>query len=263
MSVKPHEGRVTGKVAVVTGGASGIGAATARILALEGARVVIADVQCELGESVAANISPAQGQVTFIEHDVASESSWERLVASTEQRFGGLHVLVNNAAISIRGSVEEQDLEGWRRIMAVNLDGVFLGNKLAIPAIRRTGAPGSIVNISSILGMVGSPTAAAYVASKGAVRLLSKSAALHCAKSGYPIRVNSIHPGWIRTPMSDQALVLRGDLLDERAKVAATVPAGRIGEPEDIAYGVLYLASDESQFVTGAELVIDGGYCAQ
>jgi NAD(P)-dependent dehydrogenase (short-subunit alcohol dehydrogenase family) len=179
--------------------------------------------------------------------------------------YGGLDVLVNNAAIGFpNGNVEEQTLEQWRTVMSVNLDGVFLGTKAAIAAMRKTGRGGSIINISSILGIVGSPGTAAYVASKGGVRLLSKSAALHCAKSGYAIRVNSVHPGWIETPLMDKSVRARGgDARAQRATIVAQTPLGRFGEPEDIAYGVLYLASDESRFVTGTELVIDGGYLAQ
>jgi len=258
-------GRVADKVVIVTGGAVGIGAATSRILAREGARVVIADIDTMSGEELSRQIRNHGHHAIFIRHDVALEESWQLTISRAVAEYGGLDVLVNNAAIGFpNGSVEEQTLEQWRSVMSVNLDGVFLGTKVAIAAMRKTGRGGSIINISSILGIVGSPATAAYVASKGGVRLLSKSAALHCAKSGYAIRVNSIHPGWIETPLMDKSVRARGgDPQAQRATIVAQTPLGRFGEPEDIAYGVLYLASDESRFVTGTELVIDGGYLAQ
>jgi len=188
-------GRVADKVAIVTGGAVGIGAATSRILAREGARVVIADVDTLSGEELSTQIRNHGHHAIFIRHDVALEESWQLTISRAVAEYGGLDVLVNNAGIGFpNGSVEDQTLEQWRSVMSVNLDGVFLGTKTAIAAMREAGRGGSIINISSILGIVGSPATAAYVASKGGVRLLSKSAALHCAKSGYAIRVNSIHP---------------------------------------------------------------------
>lgn len=256
-------GRVEGKVAIVTGGASGMGEATARLLAREGAAVVVSDVQADKGEAVAASIKAAGGRCLYVAHDVTSEAGWATVMARTMETFGGLHILVNNAGVGTPfGSVEDLSLDDWRQVMAVNMEGVFLGTKLGIEAMRKTGAGGSIVNFSSTMGIVGSPSTAAYVASKGGVRLFTKSAALHCAKQGYGIRVNSVHPGWIRTPMSSGAL----DKLSESGsgnKALDLTPLGRIGEPDDVAYGVLYLASDEAKFVTGSELVIDGGYTAQ
>lgn len=256
-------GRVAGKIAIVSGAASGMGEASARLLAREGAAVVISDLQVEKGRKVAEAIQAAGGRSLYVEHDVTSEAGWKTVVAQTLDFFGGLHILVNNAGVGAPfGSVEDLSLDDWRKVMAVNMEGVFLGTKYGIEAMRKTGKGGSIVNFSSTMGIVGSPSTAAYVASKGGVRLFTKSAALHCAKEGYGIRVNSVHPGWIRTPMSSDAL----DKLAASGagnKALDLTPLGRIGEPDDVAYGVLYLASDEAGFVTGTELVIDGGYTAQ
>jgi 3(or 17)beta-hydroxysteroid dehydrogenase len=257
-------GRVSGKAAIVTGAASGMGAATARVLAREGARVLLTDVQAELGEEVARSIREAGGDGLFMAHDVVSEQAWDAVTARALDAFGGLQILVNNAALAFpNGDVERQTLAEWRTVMAVNLDGVFLGVQAGVRTIKASGTGGSIINFSSILGFTGSPTTAAYTASKGGVRLLTKSAALHCAKSGYGIRVNSIHPGYIRTPMVEETFAKLGDPAAQRARVEALTPLGHLGEPDDVAYGVLYLASDESKFVTGTELVIDGGYLAQ
>lgn len=240
-----------------------MGRASALLLAREGAAVVVCDVQLEQGQVVAEEIAAAGGRAIFVPLDVRSDSAWQAAIAQTLEAFGALHILVNNAGIgSPFGSVEDLTLNDWHTMMAVNADGVFLGTKYGIEAMKAGGAGGSIVNFSSTMGIVGSPTTAAYVASKGAVRSFTKSAALHCAKQGYRIRVNSVHPGWIKTPMSAGAL----DALQTNGqgnKALQTTPLGRLGEPEDIAYGVLYLASDESSFMTGAELVIDGGYLAQ
>ena len=257
-------GRVSGKIAIVTGAASGLGAASARMLAHEGAAVMLTDRQLDRGEAIAADLRQAGCSVSFLRHDVTSEADWIAVVEQTEASFGGLHVLVNNAGVGFpNGSVEEQSLEDWQSVMSVNLDGVFLGVKHAIGAMRRTGTGGSIVNVSSILGITASPTTAAYCASKGGVRLLTKSAALHCAKLGYGIRVNSLHPGYVWTPLLSETLQRRGEIEAGRRAVEALIPLGHTGEPDDIAYGVVYLASDESRYVTGAELVIDGGYLAQ
>ena len=259
-------GRVQDKVAIVTGAASGIGAATARLLAREGAQVVLTDLNTAEGEAVAASIRAAGAEALFLEHDAADEAAWERVIAATLTRFGRLDVLVNNAGIAGSGSPpDEQSLEDWRRLMAVNLDGVFLGTKHAIRAMKRNQPKpgGSIVNISSILGLVGGTRSGAYTASKGGVRLYTKSAALACAREGIGIRVNSVHPGYIRTPLVEASFAQRGDPEEVLRKTEALHPIGHLGEPKDIAYGILYLASDEAKFVTGAELVIDGGYTAQ
>ena len=254
--------RMNDKVALITGGAKGIGEACARLLALEGAAVAISDVDIERGSSVAEEINCGGGAAMFVEQDVGDESAWRRVMEETVERFGRLHVVVNNAGLGIGGDVEHATLDEWRRLMRVNLDGVFLGTKYGVQTIRKFGG-GSIVNLSSIEGLVGDPNLAAYNSSKGGVRLLTKSAALYCAKAGYNIRVNSVHPGYIWTPMVENYLKASGDVEGGRRMLNAMHPVGHIGEPIDIAYGVLYLASDESKFVTGTELVIDGGYTAQ
>lgn len=257
-------GRVQDKVAVVSGGAAGLGAASCRALAREGAKIVIGDLRAEPGEALAGEITAAGGQAIFQHLDVRSEESWQALTERTLTQFGKMNVLFNNAGVALpTGDVEHLSLEDWHAVMAVNSDGVFLGVKHAVRTIRRSGEPGSIINTSSIMGLVGMATATAYTAAKGAVRLLTKTAALYCAKSGYDIRVNSIHPGFISTDMLHGTLA-HTETTERRLKeIAESTPMGRLGEPMDIAYGVLYLASDESKYMTGAELVIDGGYTAQ
>jgi NAD(P)-dependent dehydrogenase (short-subunit alcohol dehydrogenase family) len=255
--------RVQGKVAIITGGALGIGRACAIRLAEEGARVVVTDIKEEEGRQVVEEIKSSGGEAIFIRHDVAGEDEWKRVVNSTLQTYGRLDILVNNAGIGKTTNVEESTLEDWRFLMSINLDGVFLGTKYAIQAMKKGGNGGSIINMSSILGIVGEATAASYNASKGAVRIFTKSAALHCARSGYNIRVNSIHPGYIVTPMVQTAMEAGGNSEAMQKYLEGLHPVGHLGEPDDIAYGVLYLASDEAKFITGTELVIDGGYTAQ
>ncbi|GBR46708.1 3-beta hydroxysteroid dehydrogenase [Acetobacter pomorum] len=251
--------RVAGKVAIVSGAANGIGKATAQLLAKEGAKVVIGDLKEEDGQKAVAEIKNAGGEATFVKLNVTDEAEWKAAIAQTLKLYGRLDIAVNNAGIAYSGSVESTPLEEWRRVQSINLDGVFLGTQVAIEAMKKSGG-GSIVNLSSIEGLVGDPTLAAYNASKGGVRLFTKSAALHCAKSGYKIRVNSVHPGYIWTPM---VAGLTKEDAAARQKLVDLHPIGHLGEPNDIAYGILYLASDESKFVTGSELVIDGGYTAQ
>jgi 3(or 17)beta-hydroxysteroid dehydrogenase len=250
-------GRLEGKVALISGGARGIGAATARLFAREGARVVLGDLLDPEARGVEGEINGAGGQAAFVHLDVTIEGDWTRAVAAAESRFGRLDALVNNAGIGGAGRIEDTSREEWSRVMEVNATGVFLGTKAAIPALRRAGA-GAIVNISSQLGLVGmDDSSPQYQASKGAVRLLTKLTALQYAKEG--IRANSVHPGPIVTPMTEKR---RADPVI-RARMVSRIPLGRYGEAEEIAYGVLYLASDESRFVTGSELVIDGGWTAQ
>lgn len=256
-------GRVQGKVVLVTGAALGIGRATAELMCREGAKVVLTDVLDKEGHAVASTLVEAVGEAMFLHHDVADEVQWEQVIASTIDRFGRLDVLVNNAGVGWGGPPEEETLERWRKLMSVNLDGVFLGTKHAIRAMKSTGRGGSIINISSIEGLVGDPNLGTYNASKGGVRLYTKSTALYCAKGGLGIRVNSIHPGYIWTPMVENYLRSVGDVAQGRQALDALHPIGHVGEPDDIAYGVVYLASDESRFLTGSELVIDGGYTAQ
>jgi 3(or 17)beta-hydroxysteroid dehydrogenase len=239
----------------------GLGRAAALMLAREGAKVVVSDVKDKEGAKVADEIVDSGGEAMFLHHDVANQAEWDRVVRATVERFGGLQILVNNAGVALSGDVEHTSLEEWRWLMSINLDGVFLGTKRAIEAMRPAG--GSIINLSSIEGLIGDANLAAYNASKGGVRIFTKSAALYCAKAGLNIRVNSIHPGYIWTPMVEAHLAQQPDPAAAKAFVTSLHPVNHLGEPDDIAYGVLYLASDESKFMTGAELVIDGGYTAQ
>jgi 3(or 17)beta-hydroxysteroid dehydrogenase len=253
--------RVKDKVALVTGAALGLGRAAALMLAAEGARVAATDLNEAEGAAVVDAIVNAGGEAIFFKHDVASAEDWSRVIDSTVRRFGALDVLVNNAGVAFSANIEDTTLEQWRWLMSINLDGVFLGMREAVAAMKARG--GSIINLSSIEGLIGDPNLAAYNASKGGVRILTKSAALHCAKAGYKIRVNSIHPGYIWTPMVETYLKAQADPAAAKEATEALHPLGHLGEPDDIAYGVLYLASDESKFVTGTELEIDGGYTAQ
>lgn len=260
-------GRVANKIVIVTGASLGLGAASARMLAREGAAVVLADIKDEEGQALRREIELTGAQALYLHHDVSSEESWQTLMERTVARFGRVDVLVNNAGVAASAAPEEQTLQQWRWLMSINLDGVFLGTKHALLTMKAYPPQqgGSIVNLSSIEGLVGDPHLGAYNASKGGVRLYTKSVALYCARAGLDIRVNSIHPGYIWTPMVEGYLRAQGDgdLGARRREIAALHPVGRIGEPDDIAYGVVYLASNESKFVTGAELVIDGGYTAQ
>jgi len=260
-------GRVAGKVALVTGGASGIGRGCAELLAAEGAKVVITDIQDAKGAELAAAIG---GDAVYLTHDVTSEDAWIGVVAQIEKRFGRLDILVNNAGIGIGGPVTEFSLADWRRQQAINVEGVFLGVKHSLPLMRRSGG-GSIINVSSIAGLTGAANMTAYCATKGAVRLFTKAAAMECATARDGVRVNSIHPGIIETPIWDtisstvadggNAAPTRTMNLDDMTAVAT--PLGHKGWPVDIAQGVLFLASDESKYMTGAELVIDGGMTAR
>ena len=248
--------RLENKVALISGGARGMGAIEARLFALEGAQVVIGDVLEEEGRQTEAAINESGGECLFVRLDVTSESDWDQAVTAAVTKFGRLDILVNNAGIGRISKVEDTTEEEWDLVMDINAKGVFLGAKAAIPAMRNAGG-GSIVNISSIAGLVGGRTSA-YGASKGAVRLLTKYTAIQYAAEG--IRCNSVHPGVVESQMT------LPDMLNTEAgrrEHAARHPIGRFGQPEDIAYGVLYLASDEASFMTGSELVIDGGLTAQ
>ncbi len=248
-------GQVQGKVAIVTGGASGIGEASAQLLAREGASVILTDIDDARGGAVADRIVAAGGKAQFRHQDVTEEAGWPSVIAAAERQFGGLHIMVANAGIGVIGPVVDMSLADWRRQMAVNLDGVFLSTKYAIPAMRRTGG-GSIVIISSVAGLRGSMGFAAYCASKGGVRLFAKAVAMECAAARDNIRVNTVHPGVIDTPIWTRMPGVTANPHDV-AKLA--VPLGVAGTAEDIANGVLFLASDASHHMTGAELVIDGG----
>lgn len=262
-------GRVEGKVAIVTGGGTGIGRATARRLAEEGAIVTITDVNVEAGQAVADELG---GKAMFIQQDVRQEADWQRLMDQVADKQGRLDILHNNAGILATQQMQflaDTDVEQWRAIQAVNVEGVFLGCKYGVAAMsvggrERGGAGGgAIVNMSSVAGLIGTPGAIAYGASKGAVRQLTKSVAIDCAKKGLGIRCNSIHPGIIQTNMGEEVMHLGGGN-PERAWKAfiKSVPMDEPGRPEDIANCVLFLASDEARHVTGAELVVDGGITA-
>ena len=250
-------GRLDGKVALISGGARGQGAAESKLFAREGASLVLGDVLDDEGKQVEAEIAEAGGKATYVHLDVTRDSDWRNAIDTAASKYGTFNILVNNAAILIRKKIEDTTEEEWDRVMAVNAKGVFLGTKQSIPVMRRAGG-GTIVNISSIAGLVGSlHGAAAYTASKAAVRLFTKVTAIQHAKDN--IRCNSVHPGPVDTPMVQDALAdpdLRQARLDR-------LPIKRVGTVDDIAYGVLYLASDEASYVTGSELVIDGGTTAQ
>ena len=248
--------RLEGKVAIVTGGARGQGEAEARLFAREGAKVVIGDVLDDLGAKVADEIVQAGGDALYLHLDVSKEEDWQRAVETTVSRYGKLNVLVNNAAIIRKGWVEETTTQDWDAVLDVNAKGVLLGTKTAIPEMRKAGG-GSIINIGSSAALVGDIYSAAYAASKGATRQLTKGTALQYGKEG--IRANAIHPGPVDTPMRREALPGAAD--DEADKDRTVL--GRVGTPDEIAYGALFLASDESSFVTGIDLPIDGGLTAQ
>jgi NAD(P)-dependent dehydrogenase (short-subunit alcohol dehydrogenase family) len=245
-----------GKVGIITGGASGIGAATARVFAREGAKVVLADIDDAGGTALAKEIGG-----TYLHLDVSEEDGWPAVIAAAE-RLGRLDIRVANAGIGITGTAIDMSLKDWRRQMAINVDGVFLSVKYCIPAMRRAGNGGSIVMLSSIAGLRGSAGLAGYSATKGAVRLFAKAMALECAQAGDGIRVNSVHPGIIATPIWNKLPPGSNAPLDPYAIGKQTVPLGKAGEASEIADGILYLASDMSSHVTGSELVIDGGLTA-
>ena len=253
--------RVAGKMAFVTGGASGLGRASALMLAKEGAKVAVSDINTEGAAAVADEISAAYpGQGFAYQLDVTHEENWKAALAAAHEDMGGLNVLLNNAGIGGGTTVEDTDFATWKKVHEVDVDSVFLGCKYAIP-LMRDHAPGSIINISSIAGLIAGHNMAAYNSAKAGVWLLSKSVALHCAHRGYNIRSNSVHPTFIDTPILDP-MAAGGSREELTAKLARQVPLKTIGDPDDVAYAVVYLASDESKFMTGAELKIDGGISA-
>jgi len=254
-------GRVDGKAALVTGAAQGLGAAIAGRLADEGARVLLTDIDADAVAAQAATVNERHpGRALAAVHDVTVEADWQATLAKALESFGGLHVLVNNAGIGSVANVEDETIERWRQVHAVDLDSVFLGCKFGVPRIAASGG-GSIVNISSISGIIAGHNLAAYNSAKAAVRHLSKSVALHCAREGNGVRCNSVHPAFIDTPILD-GLAGTDDRDAALARLARQIPLGRVGRPDDVAWAVVYLASDESAFVTGTELVIDGGISA-
>lgn len=252
------EGRLTGKIALITGAASGIGWVTADLFAQEGAIVILTDRAVDTLHQRVSSLQGPGDRHRAIALDVTSEEDWMRAVSQIERDFGRLDVLVNNAGIGYFRSIAETTFQEWRDILAVNLDSVFLGTKHALPLLTRSGK-GSIINVSSIRGQVAGPNVAAYSASKAGVRLFTKSTAIECAAAGNGVRANSVHPGVIETPMSAQAL-------DDPAKLEKSlerIPIGRLGKAAEIASAIVFLASDESSYMTGSELTIDGGYTAQ
>ena len=253
--------RVKGKVALISGAAQGLGRATAILLAQEGASIVATDINAQKLAELEAELKQMNCNVLCCKHDVTQEKDWQSVTNAAVEMFGRLDILVNNAGVALQKNIEDTSLEEWRSLMAVNLDGVFLGTKYGIGKMKKNGS-GSIINLSSIEGLIGHPELAAYNASKGGVRLLTKSAALYCGAIKTKIRVNSIHPAFARTPLLDEYFAAQPNPETAEAELEAIHPIG-LGEPSDIANGVLYLASDESKWVTGTELVIDGGFTAQ
>lgn len=256
-------GRVSGKKAFITGGAQGLGAAFARLLADEGAKVFVSDVNAAGAEAVAAEINRAHKGAAFsAQHDVTVPEDWERALAQAARAMGGVNVLINNAGIGSWGNIETETWEGWRRCQSVDVDSIFIGTKAAMPYLKDS-APASIINISSVAGLIADGNMLAYNAAKAAVWMMSKSIALHCAKAGYDIRSNSVHPVFTKTPIVDPLIELGGGGEAGEKKLSRQIPLGRLGDPKDVAYAVLYLASDESRFITAAEFKVDGGITAK
>ena len=253
--------RVEGKVAIVTGAASGLGLASSKKLIQEGARVVLTDINQQALETIKEHFKEfSQTQYSTEYLDVTSEESWQEILEKVELEYGKINILINSAGISLGSDIVSTDFEVWKKVHQVNLDSVFLGCKYAIPKIAAYG-PGSIINLSSISGIVAGWNTAAYNSSKAGVRLLTKSVALYCAKKGYDVRCNSIHPAFVNTPILDPIKQAFGD--DEAVrKLARQIPMNKIGDTDDVAYAVLYLASDESKFMTGSEIILDGGLSA-
>lgn len=242
----------------MTGASKGIGAAVARAFVAEGARVWLADIDEPPGRALADELGDA---ATFVHLDVTDGDAWARAVASLEEQEGRLHLLVNNAGGGVLGDIESTDLDSWRFVQRLNVESVVLGIQRCLPLLKKQGDRGAIINLSSVAGLLGDPNMPAYCAAKGAVRLLTKSVALHCARRGYGTRVNSVHPSFIDTPLVRTLIDVGGPGAEERLTKAA--PLRRLGRPEEVAGMVVYLASDEGRFVTGAELVIDGGMTAR
>jgi len=264
--------RLDGKVALLSGAARGIGGETAKLMAAAGAKVVIGDLLDAQGAATVAEIRQAGGQAEYIHLDVTSEADWQAAIARATSRFGKLDILVNNAGVFTGLSIEEATLADWQKLVAVNMTGVFLGTKLCAPALREAAKASphgsAIVNLASIAGLVGSALDPLYSMTKGGVTLFTKSTAIEFGRKGYRIRVNSIHPGVIQTEMGEQTFVARArrtgtnDTQPARDLVTSTIPWGRLGVPDDIAKGILFLASDDAAYMNGAGLVVDGGFTA-
>lgn len=256
--------RVSDKICLITGAANGLGEATAKLLAQEGAAVVLTDIDVTKGEQLAQEIRDSGAQALFIQHDVTCEEDWTKVISQTLAKFGKLDVLVNNAGGGTYNDVETLSLADWKAIIALNLDSTFIGTQLAIKTMKESGG-GSIINMSSVGGLVGSPNLVAYSAAKAGVKLFTKSVAIHCGAQNYNIRVNTVHPGLIKTESGMEMASKATGMSPQEAETAfaAMHPIGRIGKPIEIANMVLFLASDESSFATGGEFVVDGGYTAQ
>ena len=251
-------GRVAGKIALVTGGASGLGRAASIRLAEEGASVFVTDINDEGGRETVAAIEAAGGTAFYMNHDVTDEAQWDAVIAEVESRYGPLDILVNNAGIAISKYITDLTTEEWRRVLAINLDSIFFGTKRGVLSMKKAGG-GSIINIASVAGLIGVPGLSAYCATKGGLRLFSKAVAAECGYTRSNIRVNSVHPGSIDTPIWGPTEEIRKHTL---GMASPTIPMGRVGEPLDIANAILYLASDEAKYVTGIELTVDGGQTA-
>ncbi len=255
--------RVEGKKVFITGGAQGLGACFGRMLADEGAKVALTDVNFEGAEATAAAINEKHhGAAVAIHHDVTSKDDWEHALGTAAEAMSGISVLINNAGIGTWGNIETETYENWRRTHEIDVDSIFIGTQLAMPYLKDA-QPASIINISSVAGMVADGMMLSYNSAKAAVWMMTKSIALHCAKSGYDIRCNSVHPVFTRTPIIDPLVALGGGGKAGEDRLVRQIPLQRLGEPEDVGYCVLYLASDESRFVTASEFKIDGGITAQ
>jgi NAD(P)-dependent dehydrogenase (short-subunit alcohol dehydrogenase family) len=256
-------GRVSGKKAFITGAAQGLGACFARMLADEGASVALTDVNSAGARAAAAAINARHpGRAFAFGHDVTSEAAWREALGAAAEAMGGVSVLINNAGVGGWGNIETETLEGWRRTHAIDVDSIFIGTQLAMPYLRAA-QPASIINISSVAGMIAHGDMLAYNSAKAAVWMMTKSIALHCAREGYDIRCNSVHPVFTRTPIIDPLIAMGGGGKEGEQRLFRQIPLQRLGEPEDVGYAVLYLASDESRFVTASEFKIDGGITAQ
>lgn len=256
-------GRVAGKRAFITGGAQGLGACFAHMLADEGATVAVTDVNFDGAKRTAGAVNEKHpGKAFAFSHDVTKKDEWESALAGAAEAMGGLSVLINNAGIGTWGSIEDETLDGWRRTFDIDVESIFVGTQLAMPYLKKS-QPASIINISSVAGLIASGNMIAYNAAKSAVWMMSKSIALHCAKAGYDIRCNSVHPVFTRTPIVEPLIAMGGGGKEGEGKLKRQIPLGRLGEPEDVGYAILYLASDESRFVTASEFKIDGGITAQ
>lgn len=256
-------GRVAGKKAFITGGAQGLGACFARMLAAEGAQVFITDVNAVGAEATAAEVNAKHpGAASFCAHDVTKPEEWTQALDLAASRMGGISVLINNAGVGGAGSIETETMEGWRRTMDIDVDSIFIGTQAAMPYLKAA-QPASIINISSVAGMIADGMMLSYNTAKAAVWMMTKSIALHCARSGLDIRCNSVHPVFTRTPIIDPLIALGGGGEAGERKLVRQIPLGRLAEPEDVGYCILYLASDESRYVTASEFKIDGGITAQ